>query len=103
MTSTLARAVEVSTGEQDLNASLRHLKTAMELKWEQERREREKWKEEDKQDNFYARIVAMLAAAIISEGAVGTRPRSDQVACMAIEYADAIMLKLREKNTPPSP
>lgn len=90
----------------DENASVRQLREAvertalqMQLKWEEERKERDRWKVEDKEDSFYARLVAQLAAAILSEGSVGTRPRSDQVASMAVEYADAVMVAIRKKRS----
>jgi hypothetical protein len=84
--------------ESKLNDELEKLRLNMELKWEAERKERERFKEEDMQDNFRNRVTAMMAAAVLSEGAAGQRPRADQLAAMAVEYADAVLVELRKKK-----
>lgn len=66
----------------------------MELKWEEERKERERWKLEDKRDAFYARLVAQMAAACLAEGAVGVRPKPEHVAELAVSMANAVMVEL---------
>lgn len=94
-TSALVLPSQVETKLQD---ELEKLRLNMELKWEEERKKRDEWKAEDAQDNFRNRVTAMLAAAILSEGAAGNRPRADQLATMAVEYADAVLLELRKKK-----
>lgn len=84
--------------EGKLQDELEKLRLNMELKWEEERRARERYKEEDMQDNFRNRVTAMLAAAVLSEGAAGQRPRADQLAAMAVEYADAVLAELRKRK-----
>lgn len=81
-----------------MSREFENLQLKMDKKWEEERRERDKWNSEDKLEMHRVRITAMMAAAIISEGAVGTRPRSDQVADMAVEYADAVLARLRRSK-----
>jgi hypothetical protein len=67
---------------------------AMELRWEEERKLREKWDEEDKLEGHRVTLTAMIAAGVLGEGAAGNRMRSDQLAQMACEYADAILREL---------
>ena len=90
--------MDESAGVRQLRAAVEKTALQMQLKWEEERKERERWKSEDRDDTFYARLVAQLAAAILSEGSVGTRPRSDQVATMAVDYADAVMDAIKKKR-----
>jgi len=69
----------------------------MQLKWDAERRERDKWKVEDSRTRFRHDLISRVAAAWIGEGAVGKRMEARQVADLSIEYADAIMAKLDEE------
>src|SRR5262249_42531297 len=69
-----------------LKRELYRLQQAMELRWADERAERDRWTQEDKQDNFRNRLIAMLASAMLGEGAMGARPTKQQVSSMAIEY-----------------
>jgi hypothetical protein len=74
-----------------MQAAAEKVKLQMDAKWEEERRERDRWKLEDKRDAFFARLVSHMAAAVISEGAAGVRPKPQHVASMAVEYANAVM------------
>jgi hypothetical protein len=84
--------------ETKLNDELEKLRLHMELKWERETKERERFKAEEIQDNFRNRVTSMMAAAILSEGAASNRLRADQLASMAVEYADAVLAELRKKK-----
>jgi hypothetical protein len=75
-----------------------HVAAQMQVRWDEERRERERWKVEDKQDSFYARLVAQMAAAVLGESAMGNRPKAPALAGLAIEYADAIMAELAARR-----
>lgn len=84
--------------EHPVAAQVRAASAQLELTWAKERIERAKWDAEDRVDMFYARLVAQMAAAWVAEGAAGTRPRADQIASHAVEYADAVMAKLKSKG-----
>ena len=77
-----------------VEAQLGKARAAMELRWEDERKLREKWNAEDKLEHQRVKLTAMIAGAVISEGMAGVRMRSDQVASMACEYADEILKEL---------
>jgi hypothetical protein len=82
-------------GEQ-VRAHVEKASLAMELRWEEERKAREKWDEEDKLEAQRVRLTAMIAAGILGEGAASVRARADQLASMACEYADAILKELQK-------
>lgn len=91
-------ALREPSPEHNVAAQVQHAATQLENKWMKEREERAKWDEQDRQDAFYARLVAMLASAVVAEGAVGVAPRAAQVADKAVDYADAVMEKLKSKG-----
>ena len=77
-----------------MREAVEHVETRMKLQWEQEKQERTKWKKQDIRMNARMRLTAMIAGSILGEGAMGSRPRADQVADMAVEFADAVMLHI---------
>jgi len=77
-----------------LNQKLSHLSDVMKLRWEEERKEREKWTEEDKYDNARVRLAAMFGAAILSESTAGRALNAKQIAHSACEHADALLEEL---------
>jgi hypothetical protein len=98
-TQTLAVRAERMGGVSAAEDAAQRIADKMKLQWEAERAEREKWKAEDRWERFHERVCAMMASGIIAEGAAGVRPRASALADMALEYADCIVGKLRERET----
>lgn len=78
-----------------------HASAKLQLKWEQEKLDREKWKADDLRVQTRYKIAAMVAGSMIGEGAMGNRQRADQIAKQAVEIADAVLVQL-EKHPIPS-
>lgn len=104
-TAALARVVSEEESGGDNVEKLRLLMASLHLKWEDERKERDRWTREDRRENYRLRLIAMFGSALIGEGASGARPSARQVVDMAFEYADAVMVRLDAEAraaTPPS-
>jgi hypothetical protein len=92
----LARPRSQDDAAEQIRMHVEKASLAMQLRWEEERKQRETWDEDDKLEAHRVRLTATLAAGIIGEGAASVRPRADQVASMACEYADAILKELKK-------
>ncbi len=90
--SALARPLHIDNDR--LRSDLEKLKLSMQASLEADR----KATKEDRLETHRVRITAMMAAAIISEGAVGQRPTKQMVARMACEYADEVLSELRKRG-----
>ena len=96
-TTSLARPRGTNPGDDLAERVREHVEKAslqMELRWKEEKEQREKWDEEDKLESQRVKLTAMIAAGVLGEGAASVRMRADQLASMACEYADAILREL---------
>lgn len=91
---------EVDSATIAMKQAVAHASAQMELKWQKEKDEREKWKADDLRAITRMKIAAMVAGSMIGEGAAGVRQRADQIAAHAVEIADAVLIELEKKPIP---
>lgn len=84
-------------------AQIQAVSAQMRLQWEKEKADLLKFKSEDIRHRTRMQIAAMVAGNMIGEGAMGARLRADQIACQAVEIADAVIVELESRPIPPEP